>query len=248
MKTSFIGGLGNMATAMIQGILKSGLLTKEDIFISDETENNQQAVDCAEIIFLCVKPQLYNEVITNLKNTEGKVFVSVAPGITIQFIEERLKGAKVIRTMPNTPARVLEGVTAVCRGKTVTGDELDFVKKLLSSFSQVFEFEEKYIDSVIALSGSSPAYVFKLINAMAKYSEGHGIAYDIAVKMAAQSVLGAAKLLLESNEPPESLIKKVCSRGGTTEKAIEKMDELNFDNLIEKAMDACTKRAQELII
>jgi len=246
MKIAFIGG-GNMAKAMITGIISSGLLPGENIIVSDcdaskaDTTDNQTAVDFADYIFLTVKPQHYDSVIAELVRTENKVFITVAPGI-----KSTCMSGKVIRTMPNTPALVGEGVTAVCRGKGVTDDEFEFVKKLLSSFSAVHEFSEPQMDDVVALSGSSPAYVYMFIEAMANYSAKCGIDFDVALKMAAQTLRGAAKMVLESDESPSVLCDRVCSKGGTTIKAVEKLQELDFSDVIEQAMDACTKRVKEL--
>lgn len=236
-----------MAQAMITGILNSDLLPRENIIISDcdtskaDTTDNQAAIDFADYVFLTIKPQHYDSVIAELVRTESKVFITVAPGVKTTFIN-----GKVIRTMPNTPALVGEGVTAVCRGKGVTDDEFEFVKKLLSSFSAVHEFEESEMDYVVALSGSSPAYVYIFIEAMANYGAKCGLDYNTALKMAAQTLRGAAKMVLESDESPAVLCDRVCSKGGTTIKAVEKLNELDFSETIEQAMEACTKRVKEL--
>jgi len=240
MKISFIGH-GNMAKAMIKGIINSGMIPKSDIFASDTDEENQIAVDFADYVFLTIKPFMFSHVIPKLTYTKDKVFITVSPGIKTDFID-----AKVIRTMPNTPALVGEGVTAVCRGATVTDTEFAFVKKLLSTFSAVYEFKESMMDYTIALSGSSPAYAYMLIDAMTDYSAKHGINPKIAKKMAAQTILGAAKMVLESSESPATLRDQVCTKGGTTIQAVEKFREMGLADMVAQAMEACTARALEM--
>ncbi|MCL2522485.1 MAG: pyrroline-5-carboxylate reductase [Erysipelotrichales bacterium] len=240
MKISFIGH-GNMAKAMITGIIKSKLISKTDIYISDCDKNNQAAVDFADYIFLTVKPNIYKHVVSNLVWTKNKVFITVAPGIKTTFID-----AKVIRTMPNTPALVGEGVTSVCRGKDITNQEFNFVKKLLATFSVVYEFEESLMDYTIALSGSSPAYLYMFIEAMANYGKKHGINYETAKNMAAQTLLGSAKMILASEDTPETLCAKVCTKGGATIKAVETFRNLDFEATIIQAMEACCSRAFEM--
>jgi pyrroline-5-carboxylate reductase len=260
MKISFIGG-GNAASAIINGITGGKILPTENICVSDldgkqletfkkrgivTTSNNQHAVDFGDYIFLTIKPQQHDEVLANLKNTANKVFITVAPGVTTEYISKKLNNARVIRTMPNTPAMIGEGVTAVARGKGVTQQQFDAVQRLLFSFSTVYEFNEDQMNGIVALSGSSPAYVYMLIEAMTNYSAKNGIDYATAVKIAAQSVLGAAQMVLVGNETPSRLRQQVCTEGGTTIKAVEKMEHAGFLNIINDAMDACTKRAKQL--
>jgi len=240
MKISFIG-YGNMAKAMIKGILDSGMLSQDDIFTSDTDEENQAAVDFADYIFLTIKPFMFAHIIPKLTYTANKVFITVSPGIKTDFID-----AKVIRTMPNTPALVGEGVTTVCRGATVTDAEFAFAKKLLSTFSTVYEFEESMIDHTIALSGSSPAYAYMFIEAMVNYSTKSGIDPETAKKMAAQTLLGAAKMVLESDVSPTILREQVCTKGGTTIQAVEKFREMGLADMVAQAMEACTTRALEM--
>ena len=240
MKIAFIGH-GNMAKAMIKGILDSGIICEKDIFASDTDDENQQAVDFADYIFLTIKPDMFEHIIPQLERKSGKVFITVSPGIKTTFMD-----AKVIRTMPNTPALVGEGVTAICRGKGVTDAEFEDVKKLLSTFSDVYEFDETMMDYTIAISGSSPAYAYIFIEAMAEYGAKYGIGYETAKKMAAKTLLGAAKMVLESDESPGELCAKVCTKGGTTVEAVAKLAELDFAGTVMEAMEACTKRAVEM--
>ena len=261
MKMGFIG-TGNMGGAMIDGILASKTILPSDIYVSDIAEatlekyqkrgvfvstDNQKTASCADYIFLTVKPQFYETVLSELKDSAQKVYITVAPGITTAFVRAMLSPeTKVVRTMPNTPALVGEGVTAICRGTHVTDAEYETVKQLISAFSEIYELDESLMDAVISVSGSSPAYVYLLIDAMARSGERQGIPYGTALHMAAKTVLGAAKLLLSSNEDAATLIDKVCSKGGTTIEAINSLKNNGFYPLIDEAMEACTHRALEL--
>lgn len=262
-KIGFIGG-GNISRAIINGILKSGILKPENIIMYDRNEDkrkafendgitvkqneNEVSIDC-DYLFLTVKPQNYDEVLEKIKSSvnENTVIVTVAPGISIAYIQSFLgENFKVIRTMPNTPALVGEGVTAYAFCKNYIEEEKEFSRTLLNSFSSAYELTEDKMDAVISVSGSSPAYVYMFINAIAKSAEEQGIDYEKALEMAAKTVIGGAKLLLNSADSPEELIKKVCSKGGTTIKAVEHLKDSNFDEIINGAMLKCTERAVEM--
>ena len=261
MNIGFIG-TGNMGGAMIDGILSSGIVSPSEMFVSDISEAqlekykakgintstcNRTTADKADIVFLTVKPQFYDAVLADLKEFPKKIYVTVAPGITTEYLRQSLsRDTKVVRTMPNTPALVGEGVTAVCRGDGLTDEEYETVKRLLRAFSEIHELEESMMDAVISVSGSSPAYVYMMIDAMAKSGERQGIPYETALRMAGKTVLGAAKLLLSSQEDAEVLIDRVCSKGGTTIEAVNHLKKNGFYPLIDDAMAECTRRALEL--
>jgi pyrroline-5-carboxylate reductase len=260
MKIGFIG-TGNMATAMLNGIINSKIANPCDIYVSDcdgtkleffrqmginTTTDNKEVAKNAEYIFLTIKPQFYDVVLDEIKNIEG-CYITVAPGITTNHVEEMLgNSTKVVRTMPNTPALVSEGVTAVCRGKYILDSEYLVAKDLISTFSELFEMDEELLDPIISVSGSSPAYVYMFIDAIARSGQKQGIDYETSLKMAAKTVLGSAKLLLNSVEDPQILVDRVCSKGGTTIEAVNYLNENNFSNIIDQAMQKCTKRALEL--
>lgn len=261
MNIGFIG-TGNMGGAMIDGILSSGMVSPLEIYVSDISENqlqkykergintatdNKATARNSDIIFLTVKPQFYDAVLADLKEFSHKIYVTVAPGITTGFIRASLSpDTKVVRTMPNTPALVGEGVTAVCRGNGLTDEEYNTVKQLICAFSEIHEMEEDKMDAIISVSGSSPAYVYMMIDAMAKSGERQGIPYKTALRMAGKTVLGAAKLLLSSDEDAQVLIDRVCSKGGTTIEAVNHLKNHDFYKLIDDAMAECTRRALEL--
>lgn len=251
-----------MGGAMINGILESGIVKASDVYVSDISEaqlqkykekgintatDNKETAKYSDYIFLTVKPQFYEAVLSDLKEFSNKIFITVAPGITTQFVRNMLaETTKVVRTMPNTPALVGEGVTAVCRGEHLSDKEYETVKKLLLAFSEIHELPEDKMDAVICVSGSSPAYVYLMIDAMAKSGEKQGIPYETALRMAGKTVLGAAKLLLFSEDSADVLVDKVCSKGGTTIEAVNHLKEHDFYKLIDDAMAECTRRALEL--
>lgn len=261
MNIGFIG-TGNMGGAMIDGIIASKTVLPQNIYVSDVSEaaleryrkrglccstNNRETAAHADYIFLTVKPQYYEAVLSDVKDYAHKVYITVAPGITTGYVRAMLSPTtKVVRTMPNTPALVGEGVTAVCRGAHITDAEYAAVKQLLAAFSELHELDESQMDAVISVSGSSPAYVYLMIDAMAKSGERQGIPYDTALRMAGKTVLGAAKLLLSSEEDAAMLTDKVCSKGGTTIEAVNHLKAHGFYQLMDDAMAACTRRALEL--
>ena len=261
MKIGFIG-TGNIATAIINGIVNSKTVSKDDIILTDineekrnEYENmgfktvktNIEVAKLCDYIFLTVKPQFYDDVLFEIKDYGNKAYITVAPGITVAHIKKMLgENTRVVRTMPNTPALVGEGVTAVAKGEGIPEEDFVFVLKLIGAFSEVFVMDEKYLDAIISVSGSSPAYSYMFIDAIAKSGEKQGIDYKTALIMAAKTVLGSAKLLLQSVDSPEILIDRVCSKGGTTIEAVNSLKEDGFYESIDKAMQKCTKRALEL--
>lgn len=241
MKLGFIGA-GNMAQAMIGGVLGSGLLQKDDIIASAATQNtiekvqkqygirttlnNREAAD-ADIVFLAVKPAYCGQVIEEIKDTvsEQQIIVSIAAGKTMAWLEEKFGGKKkIIRTMPNTPALVGEGITAVCPNDNISTEELQSVCKILESFGRAEVVQESMMDAVIAVSGSSPAYVFLFIEAMADAAVAEGMPRATAYQFAAQSVLGSARMVLETGKHPGELKDMVCSPAGTTIEAVRVLE------------------------
>ncbi len=261
IKIGFIG-CGNIANAIINGILKSEIIKKESINIFDTdsiktkafsekginiTKSASEAAKNSDYLFLTVKPQVYEDVLKAMEIPEETILITVAPGITIDFIK-KLTGEKrkVLRTMPNTPALVGEGVTAYTFSDGFNEEEKAFSKKLLSSFSECFYMTEDKLDAIISVSGSSPAYAYMFIDAIAKSGAKQGIDYKTALIMAAKTVLGSAKLLLQSEEDAEILIERVCSKGGTTIEAVNYLKDKDFYETIDGAMQKCTKRAIEM--
>lgn len=265
MKIGFIG-LGNMASAMIGGMLKAGEVQPEMLVGSDKSEqmrataagkfgmevleDNGQVAEMADVLFLAVKPIFFPDVMNDIRGKIKKetVIVSIAAGQTVQNIEDGLqdKNAKIIRLMPNTPALVGEGCTAVCNNENVTKEELSTVKKLLQTFGKAEEIPERLFDAFIGISGSSPAYVFMFIEAMADAAVNAGMPRNLAYTFASQAVLGSAKMVLETGKHPGELKDMVCSPGGTTIAAVKVLEETGFRASVIDAVDACVEKSRNL--
>lgn len=257
-------GCGNMASAMIGGIIKSNIFKASEIVASDASEmavqnaannlriettnDNKFVARQSKIIVLAVKPMYYSAVIEEIAPiiSEEQIIITIAPGQTIASVEERFgKKVKVVRTMPNTPALVCEGITGVCANENVSKEELDFVCKILSGFGKAEVVGENLMDVVVSVSGSSPAYVFMFIEAMADAAVADGMPRDKAYKFAAQAVMGSAKMVLETGKHPGELKDMVCSPGGTTIEAVRVLEEKGFRSSVIEAMKACTQKARK---
>lgn len=256
-KIGFIG-CGNMGTAMLQGILDSGWLAPSDIMVSCRTKetleekkknfgvsvstDNKKTAEFAGILFLAVKPQFYADVLVEIKDVlnEEQILVSMAPGKTLDWIAGQAgKNIKVIRTMPNTPSMVGEGMMGMCVGERVTEEDTALVRQICSGFSQTEVVPEHLMDAVTAVSGSSPAYVFLFLEAMADAAVAAGMPRAQAYKFAAQAVLGSAKLVLETGMHPAALKDMVCSPAGTTIQAVRVLEEKGFRSSVFEAMMKC---------
>lgn len=262
-KIGFIG-CGNMASAMIGGIVGSGLVVKEDLVVTDimtSTLNqakekfgvtavltNGEVIAQSQLIFLAVKPQYYQEVINEISPlvSEDQVIISIAPGITLEKLATMFrKSLKIVRTMPNTPALVGEGMTGICYNENVTQDEIVDVCTVFNSFGKGELVPEKLMDGVVAVSGSSPAYVFMFIEAMADAVVAEGMPRAQAYDFAAQAVLGSAKMVLETKKHPAELKDMVCSPAGATIEAVKVLEEKGFRSSVMAAMKACADKSRE---
>lgn len=259
MKTGFIG-FGNMASAMAGGMIKSGRYRASDIMVSARNidklksraekhgyivSSNKEIAEKADVIFLTVKPFFYKDVIEEIKNQIdlNQIIVTVTPGISISDIQDIMgKKVKVIRTMPNTPAMVGEGITPFVPSLEITDEDKDRVKSILESFGICEEITESQMNAVVPLTGSSPAYVFMFIEAMADEAVLEGIERSKAYRMAAQAVLGSAKMLLETELHPGILKDMVCSPRGTTIEAVRSLEKTGFRSSIIEAMKSCSDK------
>lgn len=258
-KIGFIGA-GNMGTAMIRGIIGNGLASKDEVIASchtaetkekvqDElgievTLDNRQAAD-ADIVFLAVKPVVLPEVAREVKPelNENQLIISVAAGFDLKKLHFILGGdLHIIRTMPNTPAMVGEAMSALCTDEKVTEDEKKTALKLFNSFGKAEFVDEKLMDAVTGVSGSSPAFIYMIIEAMADAAVAEGMPRKQAYVFAAQSVLGSAKMVLETGKHPGSLKDAVTSPAGTT---IEGVAALERDGLRAAMIDAVRTAAQK---
>lgn len=264
MKLGFIG-VGNMAGAIIGGIIQTGLISPEEIIGSDisaagrdhmqmiygirVTPSNRKVAERAEVIFLSVKPQYYPAVIADIRDviTDRQLVITIAPGKTLKWLEEQFgKQVKIVRTMPNTPAMVRQGMTAVCPNDCVSKEELEDVIKILKTIGETEVVPENLIDAVVAISGSSPAYVFIMIEAMADAAVAEGMPRAQAYKFAAQAIYGSAKMVLETGKHPGELKDMVCSPAGTTIEAVRILEQKGFRSALIESMKACAEVSRNL--
>ncbi len=265
MHIGFIG-CGNMGSAMIRGILDAGMADPSDLMASDASEellkrrkeelkigvspDNKETAAFSDILFLSVKPQYYEAVIDDIKDTVtvDKIVVSIAPGKTISWLRERSGGKfdRIIRMMPNTPALVKAGMIGLCKSDAVTEKELQTVRDLCGGFARTEVVDEHLMDTVTAVSGSSPAYVFMFIEAMADAAVSGGMPRDKAYIFAAQAVLGSAKMVLETGKHPGELKDMVCSPGGTTIEAVRVLESKGFRSAVIECMEKCLEISRSL--
>lgn len=221
-------------------------LIKVETGVPYESDNVSVVTSCKYIV-LAIKPQKYEEVFKEIKDYINKehIVISIAVGYPIENIKLSLGSfARVVRAMPNTPALVGEGMSGVCFSEdTYTKEEIDFIDRFFRSFGKYEIFDEKLMDAVSCASGSSPAYVYMFIEALADSVVKYGIPRNKAYDLVSQTVLGAAKMVLETKEHPGKLKDQVCSPGGTTIAGVAALEENGFRNAVIKATDACYGKA-----
>ncbi len=257
-------GVGNMGYAILSGIIKSGVCRPEDISVADKSsgcrqrvselgvnvfESAAEAVSGAEYVILAVKPQGFGDISRDIAPSLGKdaVITSILAGKRIDTYEAAFGSeAKIIRVMPNTPAMAGMGMSGICRNANVSDDEFNFILSVFGSFGLAREVPETLMDAVTGISGSGPAYVYMFISGLIKAAIVNGMSAEDARIFAIQTVLGSAKLALESEDSPEQLKIKVCSPGGTTVEAVRVFEDCGFEDIIVRAVDACVKRSKEL--
>ncbi len=262
-KIGFIGA-GNMATAIINGILVKQAEKPENIYVFDlDSEKlalmREKGVgtvsSCAEltqksdIIVFAVKPQNYDEVLSDIKDsfTEDKVFVTIAAGISIEYVRKGLgKNSPAVRVMPNTPLLLGKGATAMCRSENINDADFEIVYNMFALSGDVALLDESQMNAVIAVNGSSPAYIYLFAKAMTDYAVSVGIDEKTALSLVCKTFEGSAEMLRSSGDAPDKLIEKVCSKGGTTIEAMNVLRERDVEQAIKDAMAACTRRAEEL--
>lgn len=257
-------GTGNMGEAVLAGALAAGVAPEDVVATSRRAErgahlterfgvrattDNVAAVAGAHVVVVGVKPKDVGAMLDRVADSlePGAVVVSVAAGLPLSFFEQRLPaGTPVVRAMPNTPALVGAGVTAVVGGSAAREDDVALVEQVLSGSGHVFRVAEKDIDAFGALAGSGPAYVFYVVDAMAEAGVLLGLTRDVARRLAVETVLGSAKLLDETGEHPVLLREKVSSPGGTTVAALRKLDDGGVRAAFLDALEAARDRSREL--
>ncbi|HEX4448965.1 MAG TPA: pyrroline-5-carboxylate reductase [Polyangiaceae bacterium] len=267
MKTKRLGflGAGNMAEALIKGILHAKVLPPERILISDvkaerlahlhqahgirTTTDNHLLLRESDVIVLSVKPQTIDKVLTEVGGSirPDQLVVSVAAGVPIEALEARLPpGSRVVRSMPNTPATVQAGATAIAGGAHAREDDLRMARELFEAVGRVVQLDEGLLDAVTGLSGSGPAYVMLIIEALADGGVKVGLHRDTALLLAAQTVFGSALLLLETGEHPGRLKDMVTSPGGTAIAGLHTLESGALRKTLMDAVETATRRAAEL--
>lgn len=256
MKTIGFIGIGNMGYAILSRL--SEKINKDDIIftdinkerckeISEKTgvryvENNKKLAEEADYILLAVKPQFLAGVMNDIKDVsdDKKIILSIVAGVSSDRLKDGILKGRIVRSMPNTPAMVGEGMTGIAYDENeFSQEEIEMIHTIYGSFGKYRKVPENLIDIVTCASGSSPAYVYMFIEAMADSVVKHGMPRDAAYEFVAQTVLGSAKMVLESKEHPGALKDKVCSPGGTTIAGVAALEEYGFRNSIIKATDAC---------
>jgi pyrroline-5-carboxylate reductase len=258
-------GAGNMAEALIRGLLESKLVTADRLVASDVLEARRQRINDgygvqavaenrevavkASIIIMAVKPQDMGSVLKEIAGAvdETKTVMSIAAGTPIAFIADHLPAkARIVRVMPNAPALVLAGAAAIARGEHATRGDLQVAERIFSAVGKAVVVEEKQLDAVTGLSGSGPAYVFLFIEALSDGGVRAGLPREVARLLAAQTVLGAAKMVLESGRHPAELKDLVASPGGTTIAGLQAMERGALRGAVMAAVEAATARSREL--
>ncbi len=262
-KIGFIGG-GNMAEAFIKGLLGGGF-SAEKIFVSEPTPtraneliekygvqisaDNVSLVQGCNTIVLAIKPQIAHMVLEGIAPAfnDEKILISIAAGVATSSIEQHFAGApRIVRAMPNTPALVGEGAAAICPGRFSSSEELDTARALFEAVGTVVVVSEDQLDAVTGLSGSGPAYIYTVIEAMADGGVQEGLKREVAQALAVQTVLGAARLVSETGEHPALLRDRVCSPGGTTITAMKVLEERGLRATLMEAVSVATRRSKEL--
>ena len=259
MKIGFIG-TGRMGEALISGILRAQITKPIHVYAYDSDEDKLEAVakrfqinalpssqavaDSSDILILAVKPQMMKEALTGL-NYKG-LAVSIAAGINLAFLVKIFKNARVIRSMPNNPALVGQGMTVIAPDKRATADDIENAYKIFSAVGKVIQLDEKHLDAVTGLAGSGPAFVYQFIEAMQEVGEKLGLEEKISSELALQTVLGAVITLKETGLTPNELTKQVASPGGTTIEGLAALEKGQFKKVLAKAVKAASKKSNIL--
>ena len=267
MKKYNIGfiGSGKMAGAIIKGLIKSGFASPVELLATQaETEglkeksielgievilDNKEVVSRSDIIVIGVKPNQVDGVLEEINPliTPDKLIVSIAAGVTTGFLESKLlPNTRVIRVMPNTPALVGEGMSGICGGKNAKEDDLEYIQKMLSSIGKCIIVTEEQIDIVTAISGSGPAFFYKVINDIARAGEKLGLDYEKSLLLSIQTAIGSAKMALNRNISMEELISNVATKGGCTRVGVDCMENTDTEKIFYEVIKSTAQKAHQL--
>lgn len=258
-------GCGNMGEALTKGILESKLVDKKDLMgydvIAERRDHirerfgirvagsNPDLIASSSVVILAVKPQQFDVLLVEVSRAFGPthLVISIVAGKTTKYIEKFIK-AKVplVRVMPNTPALIEAGISAIAPGSYCRANDKEVARSIFQAVGEVVEVKEELMDIVTAISGSGPAYFFYLIESLVKCGVRHGLTEEVARKLANQTALGSARMVVQTQEDPKVLREKVTSKGGTTEAAFGVFDRVKLDQIYSEAVDAAVKRSREL--
>lgn len=258
-------GCGKMGRALLGGILEAGLVHPTAVVVHDAwqeaaqsaatdlgvtaVDSNAALIEAAEVVLLCVKPQTFAEMLDQLSaaDADDRLLISIAAGVRIKTIEELSGGRhRVVRVMPNTPALVGKGASAFAVGASANEDDADTARQLLGAVGYVTQVNEDQLDAVTALSGSGPAYIFAMIESLVGGGIEQGLDAKVALDLAANTVAGAAAMVLQSSYSPTQLRENVTSPNGTTFAALESMRAADFDGIVRRAVGAACDRSKQL--
>lgn len=256
-----IVGLGKMGGAILTGILNSNVLDKKDIYLSLYEDNIARYKDSGipytldaldvfkncEMVLLSIKPQQFDEALKGVENIdfEERGILSIAAGITISYLESKFKNADIIRAMPNTPALINMAVITYA-SNNFDSKYVSLAEKIFGSIGSFYKINENQMDATLALNGSMPAYIDLFIKAFIDKAVKDGIDYETAKGLTVESIIASCNLVLKSDDDIDTLIKNVCSKGGTTIAGLDKLYENNFVKAIEECSEACKNRSKEL--
>ncbi len=255
-------GLGHMGIAIARGAVGKEYLERYQISVYDISEqakedceresfaflsSAKELVEQSHIILLAVTPQNLETVLNEIKDTSIDVILSIVTGVSIAHFQTRLNNVPVIRAMPNTPLQINEGATALCMSSNCKADDYDFVFQLFSSMGVTRTIPEEQMNDIIAVHGSTPAYVYYFVQCILEDAAARGIDTDDARALLVQTLIGAGKLLARNaGKPLQTFVDEVCSKGGTTIEAINELKARNMDHIIHEANEKCIERAKEI--
>ena len=264
MKTIGFIGCGNMGRAMVEGIMKANLVDGDHMIVSNAhperlselseiydcyISDNESVAKNSDIVVLAIKPYLYKEVITSIKDIvkDDVIIINIAAGISTQDVVEMFgRKVKTVKAMPNTPAMVQEAMSALSFSDNCDQDDKEDVIAIFESFGQCREVEERLMDAVMVVSGSSPAYIFMVLEAMADGAVMQGLSRNDAYAFAAQAMIGSAKMMLETGKHPGELKDMVCSPGGTTIEAVKTLENEGMRSAVINGMASCIEKSIEM--
>ena len=255
-KLGFLGA-GNMAKAIANGIIKSNILKADEVIMSDPfvtgtvaginvINDNKVIFNDCEYVLLAVKPQIFNQIVDDLKETKVKNVISIMAGVKMANIRSILPNAQVIRIMPNLPASVGAGMAGIAKDNNASKEANDFTKAVFDSVGKAIFVNESDLDAVTAISGSGPAYVYYFIQSMIKAGIKNGLTEEQSKELTLQTFVGAVEMVKHSNDDLDTMIDRVCSKGGTTIQAIDTFRAYDLEDKIIEGIDKCKNRSEEL--